>query len=93
VASSSFFFSCYFSSFHCTKKETSEKKEGEKAPVQSQRKKEKKTFNSTAKETSAATLCLSPLLLLHKSRCSSEGHLDKLLLPFVLLFHHLFLPG
>jgi hypothetical protein len=46
---------------------------------------------------------LSPLLLLHKScrlsallcksRRSSERHLDKLLLPFVLLFHHLLLLG
>jgi hypothetical protein len=44
LASSSFFFSCYFSSFHCTEKETSERKEGEEALVESQRKKEKKNL-------------------------------------------------
>ncbi len=49
----------------------SERKEGEEAPVESQGKKRKKTFNSTAKERSTATLCLSSLLPLHKSHRSS----------------------
>jgi hypothetical protein len=49
-----------------TQKEINERKEGEEVLVESQGKK-KKTFNSIAKERSASTLCLSPLLLLHKS--------------------------
>jgi hypothetical protein len=49
VASCSFFFSCYFSSFHCTKKETNERKEGEEALVESQRKKEKKNLQFHSK--------------------------------------------
>jgi hypothetical protein len=49
LASSSFFFSCYFSSFHCIEKETSERKEGEEAPVESQRKKKKKNLQFHSK--------------------------------------------
>jgi hypothetical protein len=61
-----------------TQKETSDRKEGEEAPVESQKKKKKKTFDSTAKkERSAATLCSSPLLPLHKSHRSSAFSLAR----------------
>jgi hypothetical protein len=60
-----------------TQKETSERKEGEEATVESQGKKKKKTFNSTAKERSAATVCLWPLLPLHKSHRSSARSLAR----------------
>jgi hypothetical protein len=40
-------------------------RKGEEVPIESQGR--KKNFNSTTKEKSVATFCLSPLLLLHKS--------------------------
>jgi hypothetical protein len=49
-----------------TQKKTNERKEGEEPLVESQGKK-KNTFNSITKERSIATLCLLPLLPLHKS--------------------------
>jgi hypothetical protein len=60
-------------------------KEGEEAPVESQGKNKNKTFNSIIKERFESTLCLSPLLALHKNHRSSApllAHALSLLCPW-----------